>query len=95
MVMLSMILDFCLLLLVLGFLHVKRKCNRLAHSLARRLRLVGVKIGGTEKEERKIGEKMMFSLVWFRRENTKDEKYWGKKIHPGPQIFILPIWEEN
>ena len=38
---------------------------------------------------------MMFSLVWFKRENTKDEKYWGKKIHPGPQIFILPIWEEN
>ena len=75
MVMLSMILDFCLLLLVVGFLHVKRKCNRLAHSLARRLRLVGVKIGGTEKEERKIGEKMMFSLVWFKRENTKDEKY--------------------
>ena len=95
MVMLSMILDFCLLLLVVGFLHVKRKCNRLAHSLARRLRLVGVKIGGTEKEERKIGEKMMFSLVWFKRENTKDEKYSGKKIHPGPQIFILPIWEEN
>ena len=43
-----------------SFLHVKRKCNRLAHSLARRLRLVGVKIGGTEKEERKIGEKMIF-----------------------------------
>ena len=95
MVMLSMILDFCLLLLVVGFLHVKRECNRLAHSLAHRLRLVEVKIGGTEKEERKIGEKMMFSLVWFRRENTKDEKYWGKKIYPGPQIFILPIWEEN
>ena len=23
----------------------------------------------------------MFSLIWFRKENTKDGKYWGKKIH--------------
>ena len=35
--------------------------------------------------ERKIREKMMFSFIWFRRENSKDRK----------QIFILPIWEKN
>jgi len=38
-----------------------------------------VKIGGMEKEARKIEEKMMFSLVCFKRENTKDGKYLGKK----------------
>ena len=58
--------------------------------------MVGVKIRGMEKEERKTRMKMMFSLDWFRRENTKDGKHWEKKkIHPGPQIFILPIWEKN
>ena len=36
----------------------------------------------------------MFSLIWFRRENTKNRKN-PLHIHPGPQIFILPIWEEN
>ena len=53
------------------------------------LRLVGVKIGSMEKEERKIEEKMMFSLVWFRRENTKDGKHWEKNP-PGPTNFYPP-----
>ena len=44
-----------------------------------RLRLVGVKIGRMEKEEWKTRKKMMFFLIWFKRENTKDEKYWGQK----------------
>ena len=39
-----------------------------------RLRLVEVKIGWMENEERKTGEKMMFSLVWYKKENTKDGK---------------------
>ena len=43
--------------------------------------MVGVKIGRMEKEEWKTGKKIMFSLIWFRKENTKDGKYWGKKIH--------------
>ena len=39
-----------------------------------RLHLVGVKIGGMENKERKTGEKMMFSLVLYKKENTKDGK---------------------
>ena len=46
-----------------------------------RLRLVGVKTGRMEKEKWKTGKKIMFSLIWFRKENTKDGKYWEKKIH--------------
>ena len=42
-----------------------------------------------EKEERKTREKMMFSLVWFRRENTKDEKHWEKNPL-GRTNFYLP-----
>ena len=36
----------------------------------------------------------MFSLVWFRRENTKDGKHWEKNP-PGPTNFYPPDWEEN
>ena len=43
-----------------------------------------------EKEELKIGKKTMFFFVWFRRENTEDGKYGGKKIHPSSQIFNFP-----
>ena len=41
-----------------------------------------------EKEERKTKEKMMFSLIWFKRENTKDEKHWEKN-QPGRTNFYL------
>ena len=56
--------------------------------------MVGVKIGGMGNKERKTGEKMMFSFVWYRKEN-KGQKMLKEKIHPGSQIFFLPIWEEN
>ena len=53
--------------------------------------MVGVKIRGMEKEERKTRMKMMFSLDWFRRENTKDGKQWEKKKNtPGPTNFYSP-----
>ena len=39
-----------------------------------RFRLVEMKIRRMEKEERKIGKKVLFSLVWFRRENKRELK---------------------
>ena len=42
-----------------------------------RVCLVGMKTGRMEKE-RKIGWKIEFSLVWFRRENKKNRK-WSEK----------------
>ena len=52
--------------------------------------MVGVKIGGMEKEERKTRMKMMFSLIWFKRENAKDGKHWEKKYTPGSIKFYSP-----
>ena len=52
-------------------------------TISLRLRLVG----GMENEERKTGDKMMFSLVWYRKENTKDEKCWRKKSTRAHKFF--------
>ena len=38
-----------------------------------------MKMGGIEKGERKIEEKMLFSFIWFKRENKREIKQSGKK----------------
>ena len=51
--------------------------------------MVGVKIRRTEKRERKIGWKMTFSLIWFRREIRETEN--GKENNLfGPTFFCPP-----
>ena len=37
-----------------------------------------MKMGGIEKGERKIEEKMLFSFIWFKRENKREIKQSGK-----------------
>ena len=41
-----------------------------------------------------MGENDIFHFLVQERK-YKGWKILGKKIHPDPQIFILPIWEEN
>ena len=48
---------------------------------------------GKGREENKDENDVFPCLVQVRKH--KGWKTLGKKIHPGPQIFILPIWEEN
>jgi len=40
--------------------------------------LVGMKTGRMKNRERKIGWKMAFSPIWFKRENKRDKK-WEEK----------------
>ena len=47
------------------------------------------------KGERRIGEKIMFSLIYFKRENTKNIKQRERGNPPMPANCFLPIWEEN
>ena len=47
------------------------------------------------KGERRIGEKIMFSLIYFKRENTKNIKQRKRGNPPRPANCFLPIWEEN
>ena len=47
------------------------------------------------KGERRIGEKIMFSLIYFKRENTKNIKQRERGNPPRPANCFLPIWEEN
>ena len=42
-----------------------------------------------ENRERKIGWKIAFFIVWFRRENKKDKKYEENK--PSGPTFFYPL----
>ena len=57
--------------------------------------MVGMKIGGMENEERKIGEEMMFFPCLVQERKHKGRKMLKKKNPPGLQIFFLSIREEN
>ena len=52
-----------------------------------RLRLIGVKIGGMENEERKTEEKMMFFLILYRKKTQMMENV-EEKNPPEPTIFF-------
>ena len=39
-----------------------------------------MKMGGIEKGERKIEEKILFSFIWFKRENKMEIEQSGKKL---------------
>lgn len=45
-------------------------------------------IGGMKKGERKTGEKILFFLVWFKRENTKNRNQREKKKYTWAHKFL-------
>jgi len=53
--------------------------------------LVGVKTERMENRERKIEWKMLFSIIWLRKENRRDRKYGRKFSLLGPLFISFQI----
>ena len=53
------------------------------------------KDGKGRVENREENDVFPYLVQERKHKGWKIIKILGKKIHPGPQIFILPIWEEK